>query len=258
MRCATSIPKRLRLSLTRRGFILLTSGPEALLSHELFTTLGWLGHFQRRTPVTMPPDVADYLADTIVRGPDGVLRVREPLLARYLSSGRSVEDVWQAFQRRRVALNAEEGDRAKPSRDVDRRTSGRVRPFTINGRFLSQPMTGVQRYAREIVSAMDGLLEDEDVRVRLAAPPGVATSLRLNAIAVEQRGMIGGQLWEQTLLPAVDLGSIAASVQYGSGDQPWACCVSARCQRLSSNPKATAAPSDTTIASCSLGSRNGP
>ncbi len=154
----------------------------------------------------MPPDVVDYLADTIIRGPDGVLKVREPLLARYLSSGRSIEDVWQAFQRRRVALNAEEGDRAKPSRDVDRRTSGRVRPFTINGRFLSQPMTGVQRYAREIVSALDGLLQDEDVRVRLVAPAGVATSLRLNAIAVEQRGMIGGQLWEQTLLPAVTSG----------------------------------------------------
>ncbi|WP_197086711.1 hypothetical protein [Bradyrhizobium sp. LTSPM299] len=34
----------------------------------------------------------------------------------------------------------------------------------INGRFLSQKLTGVQRYAAEIVKAMDGLLATSEVR----------------------------------------------------------------------------------------------
>ncbi len=175
---------------------------EALLSHELFTALGWLGHFQRRRHVTMPPDVVDYFADTILRGPDGVLGVREPLLGRYLSTARSIEDVWQAYIARRAALDHGTQGFAMRNRAVQRPASGQLRPFTINGRFLTQPMTGVQRYAREIVSAMDGLLQGENVRVCLTAPPGVETSLRLKAIAVERRGMIGGQLWEQSVLPA--------------------------------------------------------
>ena len=176
--------------------------PEALVSHELFTTLGWLGHYQRRRPVTMPVDVADYLADTIQRGPDSVAAVREPLLARYLPTQVSVEDVWQAFQRRCAVLEPGSRCLASAHRGLRRPTTGRPRPFTINGRFLTQPMTGVQRYAREIVSAMDGLLEGESGRVRLAAPPGVSFPLGLKAIAVDIRGSIGGHLWEQTVLPA--------------------------------------------------------
>ena len=176
--------------------------PEALLSHELFTAIGWLGHYQRRRPVTMPADVVDYFADTVRREPDGAVRVREPLLARFLSSRESVEDVWQALQRRRALLDPAPRCVAAAHRGPAQPSWDRLRPFTINGRFLTQPMTGVQRYARQIVSAMDGLLEGDSGRVRLAAPPGVAAPLRLKAIAVETRGRIGGQLWEQAILPA--------------------------------------------------------
>ena len=176
--------------------------PEALVSHELFTTLGWLGHYQRRRPVTMPVDVADYLADTIQRGPEGVATVREPLLALYLPTQVSVEDVWQALQRRRAVLEGEPRCLASAQPGLRHPTPGRLRPFTINGRFLTQPMTGVQRYAREIVTAMDGLLESESGIVRLTTPPGVSSPLRLKAIAVASRGSIGGHLWEQTVLPA--------------------------------------------------------
>ena len=176
--------------------------PEALLSHELFTAMGWLGHYQRRRVVTMPPDVGDYLADTILWKPDGAAVVREPLFARYLPSSGSIEEVWQALQRRRATLNPVAPGVGTQGRDLRRPVSGRLRPFTINGRFLTQPMTGVQRYAREIVSAMDGLLESESVKVRLAVPPGHDTPLRLKTISVEKRGRIGGQIWEQTVLPA--------------------------------------------------------
>src|SRR5664279_3982658 len=41
--------------------------------------------------------------------------------------------------------------------------------LTINGRFLTHNLTGVQRYAREIVSAMDTLLQDEQWSAALKA-----------------------------------------------------------------------------------------
>ncbi len=176
--------------------------PEALVSHELFTAIGWLGHYQRRRPVTMPVDVADYLADTILRGRDNVAAVREPLFARHLPSQASVEDVWQALQRRRAVLEPGARSFTAAPRGLRQSAPGHRRRFTINGRFLTQPLTGVQRYAREIVSAMDGLLEGESGRVRLAAPPGVSSPLNLKAIAVDRQGGIGGHLWEQTVLPA--------------------------------------------------------
>ncbi len=175
--------------------------PEALVSHELFTTIGWLGHYRRRRIVAMPVDVADYFADTIQRRPDGVVTVREPLVARYLPDRAAVDDLWQVLRRPRAITDPGARSRTAAHRDLRPPVSDRCLSFTINGRFLTQPMTGVQRYAREIVTAMDRLLGDGD-SVRLAVPPGVTTPLRLNAIGVDQPGRIGGHLWEQTVLPA--------------------------------------------------------
>ena len=43
--------------------------------------------------------------------------------------------------------------------------------LVINGRFLTQNVTGVQRYARELVQALDELLEGKsDVRVTVMSP----------------------------------------------------------------------------------------
>ena len=44
-----------------------------------------------------------------------------------------------------------------------------VRRFAINGRFLAQTPTGVQRYAREIVTAMDTLLQEAGWKEYLSA-----------------------------------------------------------------------------------------
>ncbi|RUY68367.1 glycosyltransferase family 1 protein, partial [Mesorhizobium sp. M7A.F.Ca.CA.001.05.1.1] len=41
-----------------------------------------------------------------------------------------------------------------------------ARRWTINGRFLSQPTTGVQRYAREVVRALDTLLAEQNPLTR--------------------------------------------------------------------------------------------
>ncbi|MDS3860569.1 glycosyltransferase family 1 protein [Thermosynechococcaceae cyanobacterium BACA0444] len=81
----------------------------------------------------------------------------------------------------------------------------------INGRFLSQPLTGVQRYARCWVKALDHLLisgeiAGSDWQVTLYVPrgqhikPGLG-KLNLQAIQIKQVGFSNGYFWEQLELP---------------------------------------------------------
>jgi glycosyltransferase involved in cell wall biosynthesis len=65
--------------------------------------------------------------------------------------------------------------------------------FAINGRFLTQKVTGVQRFAREVTLA----LARAGASFRLLAPPGAM----LEGVAVETVGARGGQAWEQLDLP---------------------------------------------------------
>lgn len=73
----------------------------------------------------------------------------------------------------------------------------------INGRFLTQPVSGVQRYAAEIVTALDGLLADDAIagagrlRWRLVAPGGSEPPAELQRIAFERIGASGGHRWDQ-------------------------------------------------------------
>jgi glycosyltransferase involved in cell wall biosynthesis len=71
--------------------------------------------------------------------------------------------------------------------------------IAINGRFLTQRTTGVQRYAREIVQALDSA-EIPDVALELICPPG-ADRLELKHIRQTFRGAGRGQAWEQLQLP---------------------------------------------------------
>jgi glycosyltransferase involved in cell wall biosynthesis len=79
--------------------------------------------------------------------------------------------------------------------------------FFINGRFLSQPVTGVQRYAREIVRALDATLRDGGRRATIVAPADARAALPLGAIDV-RRTRLGGHLWEQAVLPLVASGTL--------------------------------------------------
>lgn len=81
----------------------------------------------------------------------------------------------------------------------------------INGRFLTQDLTGVQRYAQEIVKALDEVFHaagpEEAPRCRLLAPRGAdASHLGLKAIAFATGGPLGGHPWEQTWLAAAASG----------------------------------------------------
>jgi glycosyltransferase involved in cell wall biosynthesis len=77
------------------------------------------------------------------------------------------------------------------------------RIWSINGRFLTQPVTGVQRYAREIVRAMDACLagRQDGLEVELLVPPGAEMTLPLRCIGVRTIGRLKGHLWEQASLP---------------------------------------------------------
>jgi len=77
----------------------------------------------------------------------------------------------------------------------------------INGRFFSQQVTGVQRYARETLNSLDVLLvagegeEDKGLRWTLLVPKGVADLPAFRRIEVEEVGRLSGHLWEQLELP---------------------------------------------------------
>jgi glycosyltransferase involved in cell wall biosynthesis len=80
------------------------------------------------------------------------------------------------------------------------------RHWVINGRFLAQRVTGVQRYASEIVTALDAILaQDKDLArrlsIRVVAPPGVSKRPALARIDYFQTDYGEGHAWDQIVLP---------------------------------------------------------
>jgi len=84
----------------------------------------------------------------------------------------------------------------------------------INGRFLTQRITGVQRYALEALLALDRRLatgaEGSDLRCVLLAPPGTTSPL-LSAIEFREVGHLRGNAWEQLSLPRATRGQLLFS-----------------------------------------------
>ncbi len=74
-----------------------------------------------------------------------------------------------------------------------------ARAIFINGRFLTQPLTGVQRYCRELLRAMDAL--NPDVELVCLAPPEEFQRPDWKNIRLEIVGKNRGNLWEQIDLP---------------------------------------------------------
>jgi len=74
----------------------------------------------------------------------------------------------------------------------------------INGRFLDQRVTGVQRYARETLAALDERMAAGDgqfARWTLVLPGASRAKPDLKAITVERYGPLNGHAWEQLVLP---------------------------------------------------------
>lgn len=76
---------------------------------------------------------------------------------------------------------------------------------SINARFLTQPITGVQRYSIELVRALDDLIENGEIKgynFELLAPPcKTLHHLDLKNIPLRRVGISSGYLWEQFELP---------------------------------------------------------
>lgn len=77
--------------------------------------------------------------------------------------------------------------------------------IAIDARFLTQPLSGVQRYARELCLELDAAIARRepwarDVEATLLAPRGAA-SPDLEHLAVRHVGRLSGHAWEQLELP---------------------------------------------------------
>lgn len=81
--------------------------------------------------------------------------------------------------------------------------------FLINGRFLTQPVTGVQRYAREILDGIDALLtNNRDTQITVISPRLTEPPPTWKNIILRQVGILQGHPWEQVELPLYARGKL--------------------------------------------------
>ncbi|WP_020619922.1 glycosyltransferase family 4 protein [Paenibacillus daejeonensis] len=87
----------------------------------------------------------------------------------------------------------------------------------INGRFLTQSVTGVQRVAMEAVRMLDEMLESGEIdrrqyRFEMLVPPGKRQEVELRHIPVREAGRMSGHLWEQLELPRLTRGKLLVNL----------------------------------------------
>lgn len=81
--------------------------------------------------------------------------------------------------------------------------------IVVNGRFLTQSVTGVQRYARELVQAFDTTLDARpDLKVTVISPRLSQPPPRWKNIILRQAGHLQGHAWEQLELPWLSRGRL--------------------------------------------------
>jgi len=84
-----------------------------------------------------------------------------------------------------------------------------ARTLYVNGRFLTQPLSGVQRFATEITAALQRRDPGRVVVLSpCAAPSGTSTGDERTAVSVQVVGHRHGQAWEQFELPAHAAGGV--------------------------------------------------
>jgi glycosyltransferase involved in cell wall biosynthesis len=87
------------------------------------------------------------------------------------------------------------------------------RRIVINGRFAGRAVTGVERYAGEMVRALDELARQNHplttgLEFVLVTPRNVEVRLPLTHVGVAQTGRFSGYLWEQFSLPSFANGDL--------------------------------------------------
>lgn len=86
--------------------------------------------------------------------------------------------------------------------------------ITVNGRFLAQPVTGVQRYAIELLGAIDNLLGEArfpGIQFECLLPPETSRKTNWRNIHVRKAGRLHGNAWEQFELPFLARGKMLFS-----------------------------------------------
>jgi glycosyltransferase involved in cell wall biosynthesis len=102
---------------------------------------------------------------------------------------------------------------AAPMKSTTKRKPQSAPPqIAINGRFLTQKVLGVQRFAIETIEAIDALLDTAEYsalkgRIEIVAPPK-ARDLPLKNIPLRRIGFSSGYLWEQVELPLQTRGNL--------------------------------------------------
>lgn len=91
----------------------------------------------------------------------------------------------------------------------------------LNGRFLTQSITGVQRTAHELIKALDNLIDEsfidpDQYELILIAPKEDLQQLHLKHIRLIQKGFLKGNLWEQLELPIYTFNHLLVSMGYVS------------------------------------------
>jgi glycosyltransferase involved in cell wall biosynthesis len=94
----------------------------------------------------------------------------------------------------------------------------RMEAVFLNGRFLRQPVTGVQRFSAEIAAAIDTLMASGEwpdtavlaPRAKVAVPARSAPGYR--RLRLHEVGRLRGHLWEQAELPGAARGGILVSL----------------------------------------------
>ena len=110
------------------------------------------------------------------------------------------------------------GDYFKQSQELARATLSAVPAFgplpkiAINGRFLTQRASGVQRFAAETIKAIDAALDTDAFsrlkgRIELIAPKA-ARDFPLKNIPLKRVGFSSGYVWEQIEFPLHTLGRL--------------------------------------------------
>jgi glycosyltransferase involved in cell wall biosynthesis len=90
-----------------------------------------------------------------------------------------------------------------------------ARRVVVNGRFLDQPFSGVQRFAWEMVRAMDALRVSEGgagLSIELLCPASVADLPDFATIPARRVGRRRGYFWEQIELPLAARGALVLNL----------------------------------------------
>ena len=74
-----------------------------------------------------------------------------------------------------------------------------MKKIYFNGRFLTKSVTGIQRFSREIILALDNFWAEEKVNVdaTILVPQGASALGPLRVIKTRTIGSLQGHLWEQ-------------------------------------------------------------